>query len=111
MPNSASAVETAISTYPGVTSVEPLSGHRLLLEFDNGEKRVFDATPLLTFGRFETLSTPETFKQVRVAFDTVEWENGLDLDPEYLYGKSKPLPREQGACTGRGNSLRSSPRL
>jgi hypothetical protein len=30
------------------------------------------------------------FKKVRVSYDTVEWENGLDLDPEYLYEHSQP---------------------
>ena len=30
----------------------------------------------------------DEFKKVRVAFDTIEWENGLDLDPEFLYEKS-----------------------
>ncbi|MBC8183021.1 DUF2442 domain-containing protein [candidate division KSB1 bacterium] len=28
------------------------------------------------------------FKKVRVSFDTIEWENGFDLDPEFLYEKS-----------------------
>ena len=31
----------------------------------------------------------DAFKKVRVAYDTVEWENGLDLDPEYLYRESR----------------------
>ncbi len=30
-----------------VISVQPLSNYRLLLEFDNGEKRIGDISPLL----------------------------------------------------------------
>jgi len=77
--------------YHGVISVEPGEDHRLILGFDNGECRVFDVKPLLSTGRFHELAAPQVFKKVRVAFDTVEWENGLDLDPEYLYEQSKSL--------------------
>ena len=74
--------------YHGVKNVEAKEGHKLLLRFDNDEWRIFDVTPLLTVGRFQELVSVETFKRVKVAFDTIEWENGLDLDPEYLYMRS-----------------------
>ena len=83
--------------YRGVKSVQALEGHRLLIEFDNGELRCFDVTPLLSLGRFRELSSPPEFMKARVAFDTVEWENGLDLDPEYLYDKSEAMPCQQSA--------------
>ncbi len=82
---------------PGVRSVEPSSSNRLVIGFDNDERRIFDVTPLLTIGRFQALASPEEFRKVRVVFDTVEWENGLDLDPEYLYQRSMPLETGQGA--------------
>jgi hypothetical protein len=87
--------------YPGVTSVEASAEHRLLLRFDNGETRVFDVRPLLTVGRFQTLVSLQEFRKVRLAFDTVEWENGLDLDPEYLYDRSEPVPCERAASADR----------
>jgi len=101
MPNSALAVAPAAAIYPGVSSVEATSGHRLIIRFDTGEKKIFDVTPLLTVGRFRELATPGVFERVRVAFDTVEWENGLDLDPEYLYERSEPYPREHTDGEGR----------
>jgi hypothetical protein len=76
--------------YPAVAAVEPTSDYRLVLTFDTGERRVFDVRPLLTVGRFASLTSPGAFARVRVAFDTVEWENGLDLDPEYLHAHSQP---------------------
>ena len=81
--------------YPAVRSVKAIEEHRLILEFDNGQCRVFDAKPLLSVGRFRDLASLEAFAKVRVAFDTVEWENGLDLDPEYLYERSVAIPRDQ----------------
>lgn len=77
--------------YPGVRAVEPTNDYKLILRFDNGERRVFDVTPLLATGRFRELAAPEVFRKVHVAYDTVEWENGLDLDPEYLYERSRAL--------------------
>jgi len=77
--------------YPGIRAVEPTNDYKLILRFDNGERRVFDVTPLLATGRFRELAAPEVFRRVHVAYDTVEWENGLDLDPEYLYERSRAL--------------------
>ncbi len=76
--------------YPAVKRVKAIEGHRLILEFDNGQCRVFNATPLLSTGRFRDVVSPEAFAKVKVVFDTVQWENGLDLDPEYLYERSVP---------------------
>lgn len=75
--------------YPGVISVETLKNHKLLLEFDTNEKRVFDLKPILGIGRFEELKDEQMFKTAKVSYDTVEWANKLDLDPEYLYEQSE----------------------
>jgi len=77
--------------YATVTSVEATDNYRLILEFDNAEKRIFDAKPVLDFGRFTELKDISRFKKVHISFDTIEWENELDLDPEYLYKKSEPV--------------------
>ena len=84
--------------YHAVRKVEPGEPYCLVLQFDNGERRVFDVAPLLLTGRFRELAVPDAFRKVRVAFDTIEWENGLDLDPEYLYERSTPLGNEQRAA-------------
>jgi len=91
VPDTAAPVAGEATKYPGVGSVEATDGHKLILRFGNGEQRVFDVTPLLSLGRFSELAVPEVFKKVRIAYDTVEWENGLDLDPEYLYERSQPI--------------------
>lgn len=75
--------------YKSVTDVKPTDDFKLVLRFDNAEQRTFDASSILSCGRFAELKNLEQFKKVHIAFDTVEWENGLDLDPEYLYAKSR----------------------
>ena len=41
--------------------------------------------PVLDFGVFKRIKDYNAFKRVRVSFDTIEWECGVDLDPEYVY--------------------------
>ena len=77
--------------YPGVISVVPLSDYRLLLTFDNAERRLFDVKPYLTKGVFSALADESLFRSVRVCFDTVQWSNGADLCPEVLYAEGEPV--------------------
>lgn len=74
--------------YARVTEVQATDDHKLILRFDNNERRLFDMRPYLGIGRFVELRDINAFKQVGVSFDTVEWQNGLDLHPEFLYAKS-----------------------
>jgi hypothetical protein len=83
--------------YPAVKSVKATEGHKLIIGFDNGECRVFDVGTLLSIGRFRDLTSPQVFRKMRVSFDTVEWENALDLDPEYVYERSEAMPCQDPA--------------
>ena len=74
--------------YLAVKSVEPQSDYKLLLTFENSEKRVFDVSEYLHIGKFAELKDKSIFESVRVSFDSIEWSNNLDLDPEILYIKS-----------------------
>ncbi len=78
--------------YAGITEVLATDDYKLLLTFDNGERRLFDVAPYLAVGRFAELRSIEAFRKVGLAFDTIEWENGLDLDPEFLYDRSEKIP-------------------
>ena len=51
-------------------------------------KRGFDLKPYLEIGKFQELKDENLFKSVQVSFDSIEWANKLDLDPELLYEKS-----------------------
>lgn len=74
--------------YLAVKSVEPICNYNLILTFDNGEKRKFDMNPLLNLGIFKELRDITKFNSVRISFDTIEWDNEADLDPEILYKNS-----------------------
>lgn len=71
-----------------VKEVQATNDHKLILTFENSEKRYLDISQFFNIGRFAELKDINEFKKVHVAFDTIEWENGLDLDPEFLYEKS-----------------------
>ncbi len=73
--------------YLAVINVLALDNYKLLLTFENGEKKIFDVSPYLEIGKFSELKNSEIFRSVRVHFDSVEWSNRLDLDPELLYAK------------------------
>ncbi|NTW69400.1 MAG: DUF2442 domain-containing protein [Chlorobiaceae bacterium] len=74
--------------YPSVVKVSPLTDYKLLLEFETSEKRIFDMAPYLNTGKFAELRNLSVFHTVTVKFDTIEWSNQLDIDPEFLYEKS-----------------------
>ena len=75
----------------GVKHVEATDGHKLILTFENSEQQCLDVSQFFEFGRFAELKDVNVFEKVRVAFDTIEWENGLDLDPEFLYEKNAKI--------------------
>ncbi|MEW6348204.1 MAG: DUF2442 domain-containing protein [Thermodesulfobacteriota bacterium] len=75
--------------YPSVTAVTPHADYTLCVEFDNGESGVLDMKPLLEFGVFRRISDFSAFERVRVAFDTIQWDCGVDLDPEFVYATCK----------------------
>lgn len=73
--------------YLSVKSVLALDDYKLLLTFENNEKKIFDVSPYLEIGKFAELKENTMFQSVRVSFDSIEWANKLDLDPELLYSK------------------------
>ena len=75
--------------YPSITDVNPKEDFTLHIAFDNGEKGVLDMKPYLDFGVFQKITDYKKFKCVRVAFDTIEWDSDVDLDPEFVYAKCK----------------------
>jgi len=50
--------------YLSIKEVKPLTDYNLLLKFEN------------------------IFKSLKICFNSIEWDNQLDLDPELLYQKS-----------------------
>ena len=80
--------------YLAVKKVLPTSNYQLILTFANGVVRLFDMEPYLETGIFQELKNNDLFNTVRISFDSVEWDNEADMDPEILYSDSKPLDNQ-----------------
>jgi len=80
--------------YFSVNNVKALNDYKLELTFENKEVKIFDVKPYLDTGLFKTLKDKNIFKMVKISFDTIEWPNGIDLDPEVLYEKSAVKKKE-----------------
>ena len=72
-----------------VTSVQYLEDYKLKLEFNNGAEGVVDLRSELYGEIFEPLKDKRLFKQVRLTSRTIEWPNGADFAPEFLYDHAK----------------------
>ena len=73
---------------PQVTRLTPHANHCLLLEFSNGERRLFDLTPWLDKGVFRMLRDSPEFTQARLVDGSVEWPGEIDLSYDTLYVRS-----------------------
>ena len=76
------------SAIPSVKKVYPKQGYCLEVHFSNGESGILNMQPYLGFGVFKRLKDIQAFQKVRVSFDTLEWQSGADLDPEFVYEKT-----------------------
>ena len=79
---------------PRVKSVRAKPDYLLDLEFDNGERRVCDATHWLDRGDFRALRDPARFVECSVEGGAVAWPGGLDLSWDTLYILSEPVGAE-----------------
>ena len=74
-----------------IVSVEPLDDYRILLTFSNNEKRIKDMKPYLDKGVFKKLRDKNFFNSVHISFDTISWDDEIDICPDTLYETSIPL--------------------
>jgi hypothetical protein len=55
------------------------------LKFNDGKRKRFDVKPYLDYEVFKPLKDLNYFKQIKIAFGTVQWSNEQDISPETLY--------------------------
>jgi hypothetical protein len=70
-----------------VTSVEYVSGYKLRLGFNDGSTRLADLADHLHGEIFEPLKNQRLFRTAKLNpdLDTVVWDNGADMAPDFLY--------------------------
>jgi hypothetical protein len=76
-----------------ITRVIYLQDYKLRLEFSDGVTKDVNLSDELYGEVFEPLKDVELFKQVTVNSDTntIEWPNGADFAPEFLYKIGKEV--------------------
>lgn len=72
-----------------ITDVEYMHDYTMNLMFSNGERRIVDFEPLLTGKLREPLRDLNNFIQFGLTEWTLEWYNGVDFAPDFLYKISK----------------------
>ncbi len=81
---------TEVATLEAVR-VKALDDYMLIVEFNNLEERLFDATTLFSMPAFVPLKDDAIFKNCRVIDGVVSWSDGdIDLAPETMYQESFP---------------------
>ena len=71
-----------------VAKIQANENQVLILTFNNGEKRLFDATQL-SGEAFKALEDEEIFKNVKLKNGVVTWLDGeIDCAPEFMYDHS-----------------------
>lgn len=85
---------------PLVVAVAPLADYRLSVEFDSGERRIFDVKPYLDTGVFRKLRDGR-FDSVRVVGGAVEWPGEIDLSWDTVYLRGVPAPADGAEAVAR----------
>ena len=68
-----------------VINVTVQSDFILLLEFENGERRVFSMMAYLEQNPWSRLKSGNVFQGAFIENGTVAWPGNIDIDPETLY--------------------------
>lgn len=83
-----------------ITKASYAGDYKLCLTFNDQKEGIVDLSDTIRHDHrriFQELQDQEKFKKFRVEADTVVWENGLDLAPEYLYQKLTDSTRPTAA--------------
>ena len=74
-----------------VNDVKPQKDYKLLITFEDGSKKIYDARPLLQKALFKKLNNISFFMQAKAQYGTVTWDDDTDIAPEHLYDASIPV--------------------
>ena len=74
-----------------ITAVTANDDFSLDLQFSDGSVKRFDAKLYLDYEVFRELRDLNYFKQVGIAFGTVQWPHEQDISPETLFIEGVPV--------------------
>jgi hypothetical protein len=81
-----------------VVNAELTGGYEVFVEFNDGACGTIDFRAKLSGDHRQIvrdLLEPAMFKTVRVDYDTLCWDNGVDFAPEYLYDMATTKTQRQ----------------
>jgi len=85
-------IDSGTELTPEVASFTHLDGFQLLITFENGEKRIFDAGPFLDRSPLSRqLLAGGYFHKAFCSNGTIEWPNGLNFCQDTFYGLGIPI--------------------
>ncbi|WP_392437836.1 DUF2442 domain-containing protein [Cruoricaptor ignavus] len=70
-----------------ITAADYRNDFKINLTFSDGKSGIVDFENLLDEKIFLPLKNRDEFKNFRLNSWTLEWENGADFSPEFLYSK------------------------
>lgn len=75
--------------YIEIIKAEYKDNYRIWVEFNDKKSGIINLENDLWGSAFELLKNKEYFKDFKISeiTNTIEWKNGTDLSPEYLYLK------------------------
>ena len=77
-----------------VTAVKALPDMMMLVTFDSGETRLYDASGLLAYPAFAPLAEEQVFMNPTIEHGLVTWQDGeIDIAPEAMYRDSYAYER------------------
>ena len=78
---------------PRLLSVKPVDNCKLVLEYETGEKKMFDVAPYATGGWFAVLKDESYFRTVHLLSGGtgIKWADGHDIAPHELYENSETI--------------------
>jgi len=83
-----------------ICGVEYEAGYRLRLLFEDGSLRLVDLEHCLEGEVFEPLKDLRRFRTAHLNkdLDTVVWDNGADMSPDFLYKIGVPVEKTDARC-------------
>jgi len=73
---------------PKIVKVTTTENYELIITYERNLTKIFDVKPLLEKGLFRELKDKSLFTNFKIVFDTIEWSNGIDIDPDDLFRDS-----------------------
>ena len=78
---------------PKITALSAKEPYHLYLEYENGEKKLFDVKPYIQGSWYGELENVDYFRTVSLlpGGSGIEWAHGQDIAPHELYEMSKAV--------------------